>query len=407
MVEQMKFNNKKINAERDIQNEIGRKAVKEGFDLDAINRLIRSDAATPSSPVDPALADTLNQNPSTAASPGALEPKLEIGGGLSSQPGLKGSMKPPNTPKTPKNLEIPKKLASTKRKLDSSKAPNSQNSFEGSGSGSDYEASPSKRQRPAAKARSRTVQPKRRASSRSQGVNNATPFASSPSTMIPSAMSPPCAMNPSVMNPSPGMTPSAPLMSGTAAMNLASSSPAVQQHSSQNYDFFGDMDRALGQPVGTFSRLNEDEENSGLFADEASAALINDMERRDNLGAHYKALICRVLGITEVYADAFDLRVLRTYARAYNSEFGSLMWQLGGNFTAIGCVLFRDETLLAPHFAQEFRNYVAIGVARGDTDNTGHALTDGSNQNTFPTQTDPEIRRALGLVDNVFGIFLP
>jgi hypothetical protein len=403
----MKFNNKKINAERDIQNEIGRKAVKEGLDLDAINRLIKSEAATPSSPIDPALADTSNQHLTTAASPDAQEPKIEIEGGLSSQPGLKGSMKAPNTPKTPKNLEIPKRLASTKRKLGTSKAPNSQNSIENSGSGSDYEDSPSKRQRPAAKARSRTVQAKRRGSSKSLGGNNTTSSASTPSAMTPSATSPPRTMNPFVMNQSAGMTPSTPLMSGTAAMTLASSSPAVQQHNSQHHDFLGDIDRALGQPLGTFSGLNDDEENAGLFADEASAALINDMEMRDNLEAHYRALICRVLGITEVYADALDLQVLRTYARAYNSEFGSLMWNLGGNFTAFGCVLFRDGTLFASHFAQEFQNYVAIGVARGDIDNTGHALVAGPSQNTFPTQTDPEIRQALGLVENEFGIYLP
>lgn len=384
----MKFNNKKINAERDIQNEIGRKAVKRGIKLNDLDRLINSEAASASSLVDPALTDMSNQQ-LIAASPGetGLQPKLEIEGGLSAQSGSEGSMKSPNTPRIPKDIATPKNSSSSKRKIGSSKFPNGQSTFDVGESDSEYECSPAKRKRPAGKARSRAVQPRRRRSGKSQAANNKVL---------------------SVMDPS-AMTPSAPLVAGTAAMTLASSSPTVQQPSSQKLCHLGAIDAALdSQPMSSFSGFDDDEDNSGLsFQEEISAALVNEMEMLERLESHYKVLICRVLGVADAYSEIYNLHELRTYARAYNSEFGSQEWRLGGNMTAFGYVLFRDRALVAPHFSQELKIYLTLGIARGDVDDNGQCLFTGPGKNGFPTQTEPEIRQALGLEGNQFGTFLP
>jgi hypothetical protein len=135
----MKFNNKKINAERDIQNEIGRKAVKRGLKLNDLERLIGAEVMLPpptSSPVQQDIQIKLDDAVALATTYDTSKQEIK------------------STPKTPRNITIPKKAAqtattlnktSTKRKSSSSANVSKNNDLFDDNIDEDYYETPAKR----------------------------------------------------------------------------------------------------------------------------------------------------------------------------------------------------------------------------------------------------------------------
>jgi len=124
----------------------------------------------------------------------------------------------------------------------------------------------------------------------------------------------------------------------------------------------------------------------------------------DPVELFYKNTICELLGVDSRLGDLYTLHQLRMYARAYNNELSALMWFHGQNLSALGFALFKDGTFYRHHFAQEITIFRDFAIARGDLTKDGSFIPDSPGIAGFPAQTDIEIREALGLRDNKYGL---
>jgi hypothetical protein len=144
----------------------------------------------------------------------------------------------------------------------------------------------------------------------------------------------------------------------------------------------------------------------------ASELSDEDTERRHDLVNQYKKRLCEVLGVGTGFADQFDLRELRTYARAFNAEVANEEWKLPGSpeTRCIGPVIYglkghpenaAGET--ESHISLAFSHYQALAIARGDLSQDLTLNPNGSRH--FSSEGDPETDEALGVLENDFGIF--
>lgn len=385
----MKFNNKKINAERDIQNAIGRKAVKGGLQINDLDRLIGPGVAQPSMTLDSSQQDSNSQPPTTDnTDQQGIDATLEDGVESSAV----FDMSPPEvnlapkTPKTPKNAAVLKKAAqttstakatSTKRKLASSvKGVKTRDIFDDSDSASEYHETPAKRQCSSIKTRTtKAVPAKGRDSGKAYGGNNT----SSPLSTV---------------------------MASTSTMISNDLAPSIRHSGSQDLGMFGDMDdnaASVSEPLvpnitaSTFPLSLDAYLNMAGRNGHMSVGI-------DPVQLFYKSTICELLAVDSHVGDLYTLHQLRRYARAYNNEFSALMWYPASNFSALGFALFKDGTFYRHHFAQEITIYREFAIARGDLTRDGSFVPDSPGIAGFPMQTDLEIREALGLIDNKYGL---
>jgi hypothetical protein len=361
----MKFNNKKINAERDIQNEIGRKAVKRGLKLNDLERLIGAEVMLPpptSSPVQQDIQIKLDDAVALATTYDTSKQEIK------------------STPKTPRNITIPKKAAqtattlnktSTKRKSSSSTNVSKNNDLFDDNIDEDYYETPAKRARSSKTHRPRLA----KAAAKPRRGRNA--------------------------NPLPASTAS------SATMISNDQESAMGQNVSQE----------LGEPTGLDNTLlasSYEPQVQNIAAGNSTLSLealpnAGGNIPRDtsiaSLEATYKSAICTALRVDSQWSDQYSLHQLRTYARAYNTEFSAIQWCFGPIYSGIGFTLFKDGVFYCQHFAQKIPVYRAFAIARGDLTEDGQVLQNGPRMGGFGPETDLMIRQALGIAPNDFGLF--
>lgn len=358
----MKFNNKKINAERDIQNEIGRKAVKRGLKLNDLDRLIGQTGELPTTMEEPVQQDIKLQQEDAVE----LPPAFTI-----SQSETK------NFPKTPQTATTPKKLAqtasnnkttSTKRKSTSSAK--SYRGYNPDNEDSDgYTETPAKRHRSSAKPRAAPAQTRRHTLDKARCGNN------------------------------------------TSMLNTIGSSSPNQQTSHVGPPLDGEFSVSGG--LNSMTLTSSFEPRAPMAAD-AVPALSEALPGTDGnshmnkgiepLELSYKFALCELLGVHRNWSDLYSLHQLRTYARAYNKELAHREWHHAPNYSATGYMLFVDGIFCREHFAQEIPIYQALAVARGDLTGNGEFIPNNPGLLGFPPQTDPKMRQALGIIHNPFGL---
>lgn len=350
----MKHNNKKINAERDIQNEIGRKAVKRGIKLNDLDLIAGAEAAVPTSFSDPDQEDV-------------KVPIDQLGSPIEMDNG-----KPKHTvvPKTPKRASVPKKAVQSTSTLKtvSTKRKSAQTSK--LGSDSDYET-PVKRPRQSTKARAKATPTK------TQGLNK-TVQGSSPGPLSAIAAS----SNGTVLGNVVGDVEQQFTMS--SAMNNMDLGSFLMAQTANNQSDMATLSAPVYPSLDGQFRLNED---------------------MHHLEMSYKYAICSLLEVDISWTDLYSLHQLRTYARAYNSEFMYTRWRYDPDYTGLGHRLINQNGgTYRDHFAEEFELYRGLAIARGDLTQDGSYNPIASNVLGFPTQTDPQMRQALGLDPNPCGL---
>lgn len=352
----MKVNNKKINAERDIQNEIGRKAVKRGINLDNLDLI--------PDPEDAFLTPLPDQDEEELKLLDDAESTVVANSG-------EGDTVTPNNQKTPKRAALPKKaIRSTSTSTTLSTKRKSTESYEENDNGEDIDSdyqTPVKRTRVSTKSRVKATPTPRRAASKSSGVTNTNMLSGN-------------ATGPNAVTPTGGV--------GALGQEFA------------NTNLTNNSDQAtIGYPPGVSNPLPNTAPwpgqtyVDGNFHNSAYAQ-----------GLSYKEAICRLLGIDSMTGSAFSLYHLRVYARAYNEEFTGRVWRHAPNYIGNGHELvIEDGSVYCRHFAQVITEYGQIARLRGDLSYNMLYNEDFGNLG-FPMQTDPHIRQALGLDPNPFGL---
>ena len=358
----MKYNNKKINAERDIQNEIGRKAVKRGLKLNDLDRLIGPADELPTAKEEPVEQDIKVQPEDAAELPTAFN---------ISKPETK------NSPKTPQMAATPKKLAqtasTTKTTSNKRKSASSAKNYKGYNSNNEevddeHTETPAKRRRSSVKPRAKPVSTKRHAVGKARQGGN-TRFLNGISSSSPNQF----ASN--IGRPLGGE------FSVSGDMNKMTLTSSFEPQ----------------VPKATDDVLPSPEEYPGT---DGNAHMNKGIEP---LELSYKFALCELLGVHKNWSDLYSLHQLRTYARAYNKELSHREWHHAPNYSATGYMLFVNGVFCREHFAQEIPIYQALAVARGDLTRNGEFVPNSPGLLGFPVQTDAKMRQALGLVPNPFG----
>lgn len=395
----MKRNNKKINAERDIQNEIGRKAVKRGIQLNDLDQL-GNPAAQQSSPYGP---------------PGP------------SQPAAKSA---PKTPKTPKTPVAPKKEGSsdstkpsTKRKSVSSARCGPPEEFRDDKDDSDEDdESPSKRPRQVARPRpSRQGRQTKKSGNGSQwtsspganvkpeGMNAATLNSLFDQAIAQGAVNPNWMGNMSSATYAAPQSYNAPLRMPTVPNTMGPThtvNPAfLVRGPSQDMDRYPAFDRQLpmdphgaafvGNALGHPNNLGNSTREAGSFT------TFGDAEKA--LENQYKATICQVLEVDAAVGEIYSLPELRTYARAYNAEYSYEEWSYHPDYLIHGFSIIKGGQHHCHHFAQAIPAFQALAVERGDLTPRHEFVPNAPGIGGFPRQTSTAVRQALGIAENIFG----
>jgi hypothetical protein len=136
----------------------------------------------------------------------------------------------------------------------------------------------------------------------------------------------------------------------------------------------------------------------------ASETLDGDSKGLNKL---YRETICDILGIDRVFADRLDLRQLRTYARAYNKDFSNDPWYdetaLESNVVGTTHRLQTNRGIL-DHFCHLMPEYAGIAFARGDCNDNGTFNNDPTKNQMFDTKGDSFMNKALGVIPNEFDL---
>jgi hypothetical protein len=137
----------------------------------------------------------------------------------------------------------------------------------------------------------------------------------------------------------------------------------------------------------------------------ALETLDGDAKRLNKL---YRETICDILGVDRVFADRLDLRQLRTYARAYNKDFINHEWYdetAPDRRDVVGQThrLHTDQGIL-DHFCHLMPEYAGIAFARGDCNDNGTFNDDPTKNQMFDTKGDSFKNEALGVIPNEFNL---
>ncbi|CCU74700.1 hypothetical protein BGHDH14_bgh04887 [Blumeria hordei DH14] len=119
----------------------------------------------------------------------------------------------------------------------------------------------------------------------------------------------------------------------------------------------------------------------------------------------YSEIICNLLEINIENASNCTLEDLRLYAHAYNSKFIACRWShpnLGANI-AKGCYIYDQCNRQIYHFIHFFPSLTGIALARGDIDCNFNAVSGANYSHLFNTRGDKLIDEALGLIENPCG----
>lgn len=123
----------------------------------------------------------------------------------------------------------------------------------------------------------------------------------------------------------------------------------------------------------------------------------------------YSELICNLLSINPDYAVHISLKDLRLYARAYNFKFFSCPWThpgFGSN-TAKGCCVYDEIVGQSYHISHYFPSLTGIALLRGDIDRNLCMVPGTEYTHLFNTYGDELMDQALGVIENPYGVSLP
>ncbi|KUJ16257.1 uncharacterized protein LY89DRAFT_748795 [Mollisia scopiformis] len=122
----------------------------------------------------------------------------------------------------------------------------------------------------------------------------------------------------------------------------------------------------------------------------------------------YRIMVCRLLSIDPEEGEKFKLTDLRRYARAYNMQYKDVVFydsSANPTWHYVGHRVFSENGLqVAEHFAQVNPIFQRLAKVRGDLDNTGAFVRDAPFSEGFFTVGDELDNRALGVIDNEFDI---
>jgi hypothetical protein len=366
----MKHNNKKINAERDIQNEIGRKAVKRGIKLNDLDQLVSTGATS-------SAISHLNQP-------------------LTGTPNTTNNGSPPNKTMTPKNpahgLSLSTLPSTIKRRAWTSvRYIKDEYTEDGDNSDEDYESP--KRQRRSTKA---SKYASRRQSARKAPSSNKLDLRSMARTSLDSI-----ATNEPAISPGHAVHQMPAMSSGMGSMEVSSLDQHSRMLSTMPSGIGGiaippPLDPAVSNRLATMSMM------ASLAASPAESQRF--IVGADTLEVEYKLALCKLLEVDNSWSELYTLYQLRTYARAYNSEFAYDDWYYPPNFTGRGFTLSIEGGYYCDHFSQALPIFQGLAVARGDIAEGGIFIRDAPHIAGFAHQTSPFIRQVLGIVPNPFGL---
>ncbi|RKF71909.1 hypothetical protein GcM1_249017 [Golovinomyces cichoracearum] len=122
----------------------------------------------------------------------------------------------------------------------------------------------------------------------------------------------------------------------------------------------------------------------------------------------YSEIICGLLSIDTNHAMLFSLKDLRLYAHAYNSMFVSYPWthpELGSKI-AKGCCVYDEFTGQSYHICHYFPNLSRIALLRGDIDVNFSIIPGTEYEHLFSTNGNEHMDQALGIIENPCGLSL-
>ncbi|RKF57254.1 hypothetical protein OnM2_075020 [Erysiphe neolycopersici] len=123
----------------------------------------------------------------------------------------------------------------------------------------------------------------------------------------------------------------------------------------------------------------------------------------------YSEIICNILKVSDEYAIHFSLEDLRLYAHAYNSMFISCAWSHPdmGSHKARGCCVYDDEfTGHTYHIINHFPRLLSLAFNRGDIDQSLRMIPGTDLSHLFDTHGNELMDQALGVIPNACGSFL-
>jgi hypothetical protein len=356
----MKHNNKKINAERDIQNEIGRNAVKRGIKLDDLDLIVKSDEVDPNTtaPAKP----TVRKTTSTKPSPMKAAPKN-------------------TTPKKPaRRASSTTQPPSIKRKSPSStRRVKDEWNDDYDGSDEDY-CSPAKRSRRVAKAE--PITPRRQYERKARPRRYA--FRGVESTGSPIAK----ALRKSSQRALDRIN--------SGGLDDTTSLPVAEPQVSNELAKMSMLSPTSSGPPVTPGLVNTSEPPSA-----PGSSVVRDLLDLENT---YKDALCDLLHVDRSWSKLYELFQLRAYARAYNNEFTFENWYYPTGIVGNRLIVF-EVGYHWEHLAQAIPVFLGIAHARGDLLPDGRPNKNAPYIDGFPPQEDHFMRQALGLRANPFGLY--
>lgn len=131
-----------------------------------------------------------------------------------------------------------------------------------------------------------------------------------------------------------------------------------------------------------------------------------DVEKKEQYDA-YCGIICDLLSLSHKDGKKFSLSDLRRYARGYNIAYANNVYNdpETPHWSFIGHKAFMDgQASVVDHFAMIHQRMMSIAKLRGDMDAAGKYVAHAPFGIGFQTHGEPIEDRALGVIDNEFGV---
>ncbi|RKF83867.1 hypothetical protein GcM3_007008b [Golovinomyces cichoracearum] len=169
--------------------------------------------------------------------------------------------------------------------------------------------------------------------------------------------------------------------------------------SNRTYAFQLDPDINVFNPISTY-----EPDQLGILAQNPQPTIMTDPKS----SRIYSEMICGLLSIDTHIAMLFSLKELRLYAHAYNSMFVSYPWthpELGSKI-AKGCCVYDEFTGQSYHICHYFPNLSRIALLRGDIDVNFSIIPGTEYEHLFSTNGNEHMDQALGIIENPCGLSL-
>lgn len=167
----------------------------------------------------------------------------------------------------------------------------------------------------------------------------------------------------------------------------------------RTYAFQMDPDINVFNPISTY-----ESDQLGILAQNPQPTIMTDPKS----SRIYSEMICGLLSIDTHIAILFSLKELRLYAHAYNSMFVSYPWthpELGSKI-AKGCCVYDEFTGQSYHICHYFPNLSRIALLRGDIDVNFSIIPGTEYEHLFSTNGNEHMDQALGIIENPCGLSL-